>query len=526
MNNNAITLARVSSKEQEEEGYSVDAQTNFLEKYCESKQLRVVKRFKIAETASKPEMRKEFQELLKYLYEHDIKNLVVEKVDRLTRNSKSAITVDDWLDEDAERMLHLPKNGLILHKNSTSQDRFMWDIYVAVAKQYANNLREEVRKGVHEKLRQGWYPGTRPPIGYTHTGEKGHKIQVVDPEAAPLVKLAFELYDTGNYSIKQLCLELKNQGLTNRIGKPLSKSYIHYMLHDKFYIGIMTWLGKEYPGNYDPIIDEGLWERVQQRLSSGTTPRLEKQSNLTLLRGKVRCGICGGTISWYKQKGNWYGECKSSKPCTARGCARQDRIEDELVKYFNQLVAPSPALIAWVKKELRQSHAHETEQYTAALKKLQDTQRRIGAQLQILYEDRLDGRISPELYDTKFKEKTVERNEIANNIKKLTETNSNYIERSIDILNLMQNASEIFKSKSLNDQRVLLSDIFSAITLTGKHMEITWRPETEVVRNAVAKTKRLEKILEPSSDPSKLVLSEASRSIWLRQLGSNQRPNR
>ena len=73
---------------------------------------------------------------------------------------------------------------------------------------------------------------------------------------------------------------------------------------------------------------------------------------------------------------------------------------------------------------------------------------------------------------------------------------------------------------------MLLSDIFSNITLNGKHMSVMWRPETEMVRKAVAKTKRLEKILEPSSDPSKLVLSEASRSIWLRQLGSNQRPNR
>lgn len=57
-------------------------------------------------------------------------------------------------------------------------------------------------------------------------------------------------------------------------------------------------------------------------------------------------------------------------------------------------------------------------------------------------------------------------------------------------------------------------------------MSVTWREETEAIRKAVVKTKRLESYLGPSSDPSKLVLSEASRSIWLRQLGSNQRPNR
>ena len=522
--NYAITLARVSSKEQEDEGYSVDAQTLFLEKYCESKGLKVVKAFKIAETASKPDMRKEFQRMLEYLQKHDIKHLVVEKVDRLTRNSKSAIVIDDWLDEDQSRMLHLPKNGLILHKGSNSHDYFMWDIYVAVAKQYANNLREEVKKGVMEKLRQGWYPGTRPPVGYLHSGDNGHKIQVVDATTAPLVKLAFELYDTGNYSIKRLCEELKNQGLTNRVGKPLSKSYVHYMLRDKFYIGIMTWLGKEYRGNFEPIIDEDLWERVQSRLGSGTTPRVEKRENLTLLKGKVHCAKCGGVISWYMQKGHWYGECKSNKPCSVRGCARQDRVEEELVSYFSELVAPSPALIAWVKKELRQSSADESEKYQAAINKLTASHRRIDEQIKVLYEDRLGGRISPEMYDVKFKEKTAERDDIAKQIKRLSGENTEYIERAIDILELTQNAAEIFRTKPIDTQRVLLGDIFSNITLNGKHLSVAWREETEAIRNAVDKTKRLESYLEPSSDPSKTVLSEASRSIWLRQLGSNQRP--
>lgn len=520
--NVAITLARVSTKEQEEEGYSVDAQTEFLEKYCKTKDLKVVKRFKIAETASKPEMRKEFQLMLDYLKDHKIENLVVEKVDRLTRNSKSAITIDDWLDTDDKRMLHLPKNGLILHKHSTSQDRFMRDIYVAVAKQYSNNLREEVRKGVHEKLRQGWFPGTRPPAGYKHTGEKGHKTQVVDDQLAPFVKLAFELYDTGNYSLKTLAFELSAQGFTSPHGKPLSKSYMHYMLRDKFYIGIMTWLREEYKGNFPALINEDLFERVQQRLGNGTTPKVEK--HFTLLKGKAFCQECKATISWYKQKGRWYGECKSQKPCNVRGCARQDVIEEELAEYFDQLIAPSPALIAWVKKELRQSHATETEQYSASVRSLTSKRERLDQQLKILYEDRLDGRISPDQYDQKFKEKTVERREIDKNVSKITKQNTDYVERAVDILDLTQNAAEIFKTKPVIEQRVLLGDIFSNITLNGKHMEVSWRPETEIVRKAVEKTKRLEKILEPSLDPSKMVLTEASRSIWLPGSDSNRQP--
>ena len=119
-----------------------------------------------------------------------------------------------------------------------------------------------------------------------------------------LLGFAFELYDTGNYSVKSLAMELKEQGLTNQYGKPLSKSYVHSMLKNKFYIGIMTWMEKEYAGAYEPLLDEDLFERVQARLTSGTTPVVEK--HLTLLKGKTKCFGCGATVSWYMQKGNWY----------------------------------------------------------------------------------------------------------------------------------------------------------------------------------------------------------------------------
>lgn len=119
-----------------------------------------------------------------------------------------------------------------------------------------------------------------------------------------------------------------------------------------------------------------------------------------------------------------------------------------LVEYFNQLIAPSPALIAWVKKELRQSHLEENERYNVSLKQLGEARRRLDNQIQVLYEDRLDGRISPEVYDRKFHEKTEERKAIISNIERLAGQNTEYIEQAVDILDLTQNAAEIFKSKS------------------------------------------------------------------------------
>lgn len=94
----AILWARVSTKEQAEEGYSLDAQIKLLRDYADKNQLKIVKEFVVPESASGRQERKEFQKMLDYLTNHqNIKHLICEKVDRITRNFKDASKLDDWL---------------------------------------------------------------------------------------------------------------------------------------------------------------------------------------------------------------------------------------------------------------------------------------------------------------------------------------------------------------------------------------------------------------------------------------------
>lgn len=161
--NTAVILARVSSKAQEDEGYSLDSQLKLLQGYCHQRELEVVKIFKIAETASKEQSRKVFHELLLHLSTHKIFHLAVEKTDRLTRNFRDAVAIDDWLEQDPRRRLHAVKENLLLHKEARSDVKFMWNIHLSVAKKYSDNLREEAMKGWAEKLAQGWLP-SQPPL--------------------------------------------------------------------------------------------------------------------------------------------------------------------------------------------------------------------------------------------------------------------------------------------------------------------------------------------------------------------------
>lgn len=94
----AVLWARVSTKEQAEEGYSLDAQVKLLREYAHRNNLKIIKEFIVPESASGKQERKKFKEMLSYLEEHaQVKHLVCEKVDRITRNFQDALYLDNWL---------------------------------------------------------------------------------------------------------------------------------------------------------------------------------------------------------------------------------------------------------------------------------------------------------------------------------------------------------------------------------------------------------------------------------------------
>src|SRR5882762_8086670 len=113
-----------------------------------------------------------FGNMIAYLKAHpSIRVMLVEKTDRLYRNLKDWVTVDDL---DVEILF--PKEGVVLSRESRSSEKFMHGIQVLMAKNYIDNLSEEARKGMQEKAEQGIWP-TVAPLGYRNlTGPNGKKI--------------------------------------------------------------------------------------------------------------------------------------------------------------------------------------------------------------------------------------------------------------------------------------------------------------------------------------------------------------
>jgi DNA invertase Pin-like site-specific DNA recombinase len=155
----AVTYARVSSKEQEKEGFSIPAQLKLLNEYATANGFAVAAEYVDVETA-KQIGRAAFGEMVAYLKAHpSVRVMLVEKTDRLYRNLKDWVTVDDL-----EVEIHFVKEGVVLSRESRSSEKFMHGIKVLMAKNYIDNLSEEARKGMQEKAEQGIWP-TVAPLG-------------------------------------------------------------------------------------------------------------------------------------------------------------------------------------------------------------------------------------------------------------------------------------------------------------------------------------------------------------------------
>ena len=137
-----VLYVRVSSKEQESEGFSIPAQVRLLREYALAKGFVIAREFEDIETA-KVSGRTHFNEMLAYLKAHhgSCRTILAEKTDRLYRNLKDWVTLDDL---DVE--IHFVKENAIVSRSSQSSEKLMHGLKVLMAKNVIDNLSEETRK--------------------------------------------------------------------------------------------------------------------------------------------------------------------------------------------------------------------------------------------------------------------------------------------------------------------------------------------------------------------------------------------
>lgn len=513
----ALIFARVSSREQEETGYSLDSQIKLLQDYAEGK-FTVLRVFRVSESASGKQVRKLFNEMFQYATKNHIPIVLCEKIDRLTRNPKDAAVVDDWVKESKGREVHFIKESFVLNDKTKAHESLVWDMKVAIARFYTNNLSEEVLKGQKEKIAQGWLP-TKPPIGYKTTGEKGHKTHLVDEKKASLVREMFELYSTGNHSTLSLVKTMHEKGLRNRAGGRVGKSRLHMLLSDPFYRGDIRWNGVITKGKHEPLISRQLFEKVQSVLCRKIkNPQYRK--HLPIFKAKLHCEGCGGTITWEIQKGRWYGHCNHHLHCGQKKWVRQDQVEKELFPLFDRLVPKDERVLRWLEEALKEDHAEESTANTNKREEITRSiaiveKRRAGA-----YLDKLDGVVDAALYQKVIEDTKKEKAALLEALEGLEEDQAAYYEAGFAIHELAAQAQKIYESPktTVEEKRLLLSYIFSDIKLEEGIAKPNYTYAFDFLSAWIPK---LNKNFEPQQNAAETVVSSGvlSASLASRALG-------
>jgi site-specific DNA recombinase len=295
-----VSSAQQADRDFDPEGYSIPAQREACErelaKRGATKELEEVDRGETGTNARRPGL----QRLLKRIEERrDIDLLVVHKVDRLARNRL----------DDALLYHQLTKMGITLVSASENIDdtpagRLMHGMLATFAEYYSNNLATEIKKGLYQKHKLGGTP-FRPPIGYRPVRKlvEGREVRTIelDPERAPLVKRAFELYAAGDWSLIRLTAHLRQEGLISRPtpkqgGRPLAVGTVHKVLKNPYYMGIVEYAGKRVLGRHDALVDGETFDRVQTLLAAARLGGERPSKHEHYLRGTIVCAECGGRL--------------------------------------------------------------------------------------------------------------------------------------------------------------------------------------------------------------------------------------
>ncbi|MGA7415172.1 MAG: recombinase family protein [Bryobacteraceae bacterium] len=482
-----VLYARVSSKDQEK-GFSIPAQLRLLRDYAASKGFVIAHEFTDVETA-KESGRTNFGQMLAYLKKHPAtcRTILVEKTDRLYRNLKDWVTLDDLALE-----IHFVKENETVSPDSKSSEKFVHGMKVLMAKNYIDNLSEETRKGMTEKARAGIYPSFAP-IGYRNAvGPNGMRVIVLDPEAAPMIPELFERFSTGNFSLKTLVKELNAEGCKLR-GRKLCSSTLHQILRKRLYTGDFDWDGTTYAGEHEPLLTREVWQRVQELLDARSVNKTRKVKNDFAFTGLVHCGHCGRLLVGELKKGKYaYFHCTGNRGKCPEPYTRQEVLTREFANVLQELVIPQQ-ILDWIGDAVLASDQTEQAARAQSTRSLQARHDQIKARIETMYLDKLDGRITQEFFDKQSATLRREQDGLQRKVQDIQRATLAPIDYAVDMLRLTSRASELFLQQPAAEQRRLLQVVVEKAAWQEGALRTTLFEPFEILRHSNQESYRKEK---------------------------------
>jgi len=374
----AVLYLRVSTPSQvntdyDPEGISIPAQRGACERKAAQLGVEIIDTFvEPGRSATSMDKRPAFQAMLERIRtQRDVNFVIVYKLSRMNRNRL----------DDALVLMELKKHGVALISateqiDDTPVGQLMHGILASFNEFRSREDGADISYKMGEKARRGGTLG-KAVVGYMNVREnfEGREVRTikVDPDRAPLVRQAFEIYATGNYSIADLEEEMQTRGLTTRTGRTpglLSGNQLTRMLTNPYYTGRISYKGETYQGRHEPIVEPKLFDEVQIVVAQRATRDLRRRTHNHYLKGVLWCwecsqrGIESRLIRQYS-KGNGgdyhYYFCVARKKglCESRYIWVQD-LEDAVEAFYDR-IRLAPELVTLIRQRLTEVVEHQTK---------------------------------------------------------------------------------------------------------------------------------------------------------------------
>lgn len=396
-----VGYVRVSTKNQAEEGYSIEAQKQSIKDWVKKEKHKLLKIFadegRTATNASRPE----FKEMLDYCLLNDVSACIVYHTDRFARNELIHALYKKELKENGVELISITQPMI-----DSSPEGFLLDGVLAnLNAYYSRDLGRKTKKGLMRKWESGGMPGPSP-IGYKNvkkTKDAIHKTTIPDKTTAPLIQEMFRLYSTGQFSITRLREVFNQKGLKSKNDIPLNDSAVHKILCNEFYYGRMHWSDLTKMGNHKPLINKELFESCKYVRAKHRQFLIRRRKHFFLLCSYVYCGDCGRrlTAEWHKIQSKKrdkiaYYHCTRKGGCYSKYSEKED-LEQKVANLIKKFQF-SDDFIKLVKKKAIEAVKNTRSTTQSSKRALQNQLNALEAKRETIEDKFCNGDIEKEVY--------------------------------------------------------------------------------------------------------------------------------
>ena len=380
----AVIYARYSSDSQREA--SIEGQLRDCKDYAEKNGITVVGTYIDRAYSAKTDDRPDFQRMIKDSGKKIFDVVLVWKLDRFARNRFDAVNYKYQLEKNGVHLVSA------MEPISQGPEGIMVEsMLIGMAEYYSAELALKVARGERENALQCKYNGGVVPLGFTIGKED--RLYHIDPETAPIVQEIFTRYANGEPAEK-IAASLNERGLRTRTGKPFVKNSFFQIFRNRRYIGEYRYKDIVTPGGIPAIVDEDLFDRVQQRFEQNRIAhgRPAKEDVSYLLTTKLFCGKCGtlmGGESGTSHMGNtyYYYKCGNAKRHGKAHCdlkaIRKEPLERFVVDTAIKVIF-SDEIIERLIDLVMEAQQQENTRLPVLKEQLRDTEKRLANLLEAI----------------------------------------------------------------------------------------------------------------------------------------------